>query len=135
MSHGTYGTHGTYVSHKSHGSHKSHEAHYPPRGLPMSDIYHGETDHPPLHGYRGEAPAAVDRWPCGLTIAISREAGARGGSIAQRIGRKLGWQVVDQDQLEYLAQDDHVLDELPDAARAWAELRLDELLRARTLST
>jgi cytidylate kinase len=101
----------------------------------MTDIYHGETDQPPLHGYRGEAPAAIERWPCGLTIAISREAGARGGSIAQRVGRKLGWQVVDQDQLEYLAQDDHVLDELPDAARAWAELRLDELLRARTLST
>src|SRR5437763_1395432 len=44
----------------------------------MADIYAGDTDLPPLHGYRGAAPAVAERWPCGLTGALSREAGARG---------------------------------------------------------
>jgi len=44
------------------------------------------------------------RWgvPAGLTIAISREAGSRGASIAKRAGEKLGWEVYSQDLLEYL---------------------------------
>ena len=43
----------------------------------------------PLHGNRGETrrrPGA----PAGLTIAISRESGASGGSIARRIGHPHG---------------------------------------------
>ena len=90
----------------------------------------------PLHGYRGD----VGRGRCrpvaraGLTIAVSREAGARGGSIAQRVGRKLGWQVVDQELLEFLAQDETAFQELPAAAREWADERLDQLLRSRVLS-
>src|SRR5438874_779544 len=68
----------------------------------MPDIYHGETDQPPLHGYRGEAPAVVARWPCGLTVALSRDAVARDGSIAKRVGPTLGWLVVEQDQPEYV---------------------------------
>ena len=56
----------------------------------------------------------------GLTVAISREAGARGGTIGRRVGRKLGWQVYDQELLEYVAQEgvvrQGVLDDLPPAA-------------------
>jgi len=90
----------------------------------------------PLHGYRGEsAPASPSRIPTGLTIALSRESGARGGSIARRVGRKLGWQVVDQELLEFLAQDEQALQELPADAREWADERLDQLLRAGVLST
>jgi cytidylate kinase len=100
----------------------------------MSDTMTGTIDQGPLHGYRGEtAPASAERWPSGLTIALSREAGARGGSIARRVGRKLGWQVVDQELLDYLMQDEAAFRDLPDAARAWADERLDELLRARVL--
>src|SRR5438105_4932569 len=40
----------------------------------MPDIYHGETDQPPLHGYRGEAPAVVERWPCGRPGVRRRDA-------------------------------------------------------------
>ncbi|HVS36699.1 MAG TPA: cytidylate kinase family protein, partial [Gemmataceae bacterium] len=61
----------------------------------------------PRHGYQGEretSPAAP-RLPAGLCIAVSREAGARGGAIGRRVGHKLGWQVYDQEVLEYMAQD------------------------------
>ena len=42
---------------------------------------------PPLHGYRGTPtpPPMVSR-PLGVTVAISREAGSRGGSIAAAVG-------------------------------------------------
>ena len=94
----------------------------------------------PRHGDQGDraastAPPAV---PAGLTIALSREAGARGGSIGRRVGLKLGWQVFDQELLEYMAQDgvvrQGVLDNLNPAAAAWAEERLRLLLREQNLS-
>jgi hypothetical protein len=81
---------------------------------------------PPLHGYRGApTPPPVVEHPRGLTVAISREAGARGGSIAGRVGRLLGWQVYGQDSLSLLARDDNARRELladtPPAAAAWAD--------------
>ena len=76
--------------------------------------------------------------PCGLTIALSREAGARGGAIGRRVGQKLGWQVFDQELLEYMAQDgvvrQGVLDAMKPAATVWAEERLQQLLREQNLS-
>ncbi len=101
----------------------------------MSDSMSGALEQGPLHGYRGEpAPAAADRWPGGLTVALSREAGARGGAIARRVGHKLGWQVVDQDLLDYLMQDEAAFQDVPAAAREWAGERLDQLLRARVIA-
>ncbi len=84
-----------------------------------------ETTTPPLHGYRGApAPHAAGEHPRGLTVAISREAGARGNSIARRVGRLLGWQVYDQDSLALLARDDsarrELLADVPESAAAWA---------------
>ncbi|MCS7046740.1 MAG: cytidylate kinase-like family protein, partial [Gemmataceae bacterium] len=58
----------------------------------------------PLHGFRGTAEAAP-AFPRSLTIAISREAGARGGTIAKRAGEKLGWQVFTQELLEYISHE------------------------------
>jgi cytidylate kinase len=102
----------------------------------MTETYTGPAEPGPLHGYRGEpSQAGADRWPSGLTIALSRESGARGGSIAKRVGSKLGWQVVDQELLEFLTQDELAFQELPAAAREWADERLDQLLRAQVLST
>jgi hypothetical protein len=101
----------------------------------MMETYTGTMVPGPMHGYRGEsASETADRFPSSLTIALSREAGGRGGSIARRVGRKLGWQVVDQELLEFLTQDEQAFQELPDPARQWAEERLDQLLRARVLS-
>src|SRR5437588_2694572 len=101
----------------------------------MMETYTPTAEGGPLHGYRGEtAPASTSRIPTGLTIALSRESGARGGSIARRVGRKLGWQVVDQELLEFLTQDEQAFQELPAAAREWADERLDQLLRARVVA-
>jgi len=76
--------------------------------------------------------------PAALTIALSREAGARGGSIGRRVGRKLGWQVHDQELLEYMAQDtvarQGMLDNLTPAADAWVEGQLQQLMREQNLS-
>jgi cytidylate kinase len=93
---------------------------------------------PPLHGFRGGGGGDAARpAPLGPAIALSRQAGARGSSIARRVGRKLGWQVYDQDLLEYMAQDavarQGLLDGLPRPAALWAEARLGQLLREQDL--
>ncbi|HEY3788639.1 MAG TPA: cytidylate kinase-like family protein, partial [Urbifossiella sp.] len=76
-------------------------------------------------------PAA--RQPRGITIAISREAGARGTTIAHKIGELLGWQVFDQEMLDQLLVNesgrDQLLSELPDGARTWADERFEQLKR------
>src|SRR5262249_4176117 len=91
---------------------------------------------PPLHGFRGNRGrlASVAQFPAGLTIALSREAGARGASIAKRVGKKLGWQVYNQELLEYISGEatfrDNLLADLPAAALRWAEERLAHLQEA-----
>jgi hypothetical protein len=101
----------------------------------MHDPYGSVAEQTPKHGYRGDAaPETGDRWPCGLTIAVSREAGARGRSIAQRVGRKLGWQVFDQEQLEFMSQSETSSQTNSDAAQAWADDWLDRLIRGRAVS-
>ena len=75
--------------------------------------------------------------PASLTIAVSREAGARGGTIARRVAKKLGWQAYHQELLEYTAQEGpsrHVMAHLPPAAARWAEARLQALLHEQNLS-
>jgi cytidylate kinase len=76
--------------------------------------------------------------PAGLSIALSREAGARGSTIARGVGRKLGWPVYDQELLEYMAQEavarQGVIENLPRWATDWAEARLQQLLREQNLS-
>ena len=94
----------------------------------------------PHHGYRGE-PAPSPGYagtPAALTIAISREAGARGSTIGTLAAQKLGWQIYNQELLEYIAQEgafrQEILDNLSPAGSAWVEARLDELLRLQDLS-
>jgi cytidylate kinase len=75
--------------------------------------------------------------PASLTIAVSREAGARGETIGRRAGKKLGWQVYNQEMLEYTAQEGasrHIIAHLPPVAARWAEERLEVLLREQNLS-
>jgi cytidylate kinase len=94
----------------------------------------------PRHGFQVDRGATLSppMMPYGLTIALSREAGARGGAIGRRVGQKLGWQVFDQELLEYMAQDgvvrQGVMDNLKPAACVWAEERLQQLLREQNLS-
>jgi cytidylate kinase len=101
--------------------------------LPLSA--RGET---PRHGFRGDLDEGPPAFPWGLTIAISREAGARGATIAKRAGMKLGWQVYSQDLLEYIAQQgtfrQDVLDLLPVTAGIWVDDQLSRLLRDQNVS-
>jgi cytidylate kinase len=96
--------------------------------------------HPPLHGFQGDRapPPPPSAIPASLSIAISREAGARGSTIGSRAGQKLGWQVYNQELLEYIAQEGvfrkNVVDSLSPAATRWAEERLEKLLRQQNLS-
>src|SRR5436309_15230079 len=94
---------------------------------------------PPVHGYRGQAPTPPPlTHPRGLSVAISREAGARGGTIARKVGELLGWQVFDHDTLDYLTQDDtaraQLLADIPDDALQWAEAHLAKLRRDKKLT-
>lgn len=95
---------------------------------------------PPRHGFQGdrlEAPLGPNV-PAGLTIAFSRECGARGGTIGRRVGRKLDWPVYDQELLEYMAQDTVVrqglLENLTPVATEWIEEHLQQLLREQNIS-
>jgi cytidylate kinase len=94
----------------------------------------------PRHGFQGDrgAPPVRPAGPDALTIAISREAGSRGGSIARRAAAKLGWQVYTQELLEYLSQEASLRQDLMDAlspsGARWAEERHDQLLREQNLS-
>ena len=93
---------------------------------------------PPLHGFRGDAPpGGPPTHPRGLTVALSREAGARGTTIARKVGELLGWQVFDQEVLDYLQLDDtgraRLLADIPPSARAWADAHLARLRRDRRI--
>jgi cytidylate kinase len=95
---------------------------------------------PPLHGFQGDrgAAPAPPSLPAALTIAFSRESGARGSTIGRRVGRKLDWPVYDQELLEYMAQDtvarQGMLDNLAPAAAAWVEAQLQQLMREQNIS-
>ena len=93
----------------------------------------------PHHGFRGEPSSPARKGvQAALTIAISREAGSRGHTVARRAGSKLGWPVYNQELLEYTAQEGHFRENLaetlsPEAAH-WVEDRLAQLLREQNLS-
>ncbi len=92
----------------------------------------------PVHGFRGHAPGGGPvAQPRGLTVAVSREAGARGTTLARKVGELLGWQVFDQDLLDYLQMNDtereQLLADIPAAARAWADAHLAHLQQARQI--
>ncbi len=89
----------------------------------------------PRHGFQGDRapPPPPSEVPASLTIALSREAGSRGSTIAARAGKKLGWQVYTQELLEYLAQEaafqQDVINQLSPLAAQWVESRLAQLER------
>jgi hypothetical protein len=86
----------------------------------------------PLHGFHGDRTAAGrPAAPGGLTIALSREAGARGGTISRLVGRRLNWPVYDQEHLEFLSGDPvaraNLMDDLSPACVAWFEARVAQM--------
>ncbi len=98
-----------------------------------------QGDESPLHGYRGalEAPSVLGV-PAGLTVAISREAGARGATIGARASAKLGWDIYSQEMLEYGAKNgaarSEMLDKLSPAARKWVDDQIHAMQETQHLS-
>jgi cytidylate kinase len=93
----------------------------------------------PRHGFQGDR-ADLPKGPllpASLTVAVSREAGSRGSSIAARAGARLGWQVYTQEVLEYMAHAGTVrpgaAEELSPEARHWVDARLTHLLEKKHL--
>ncbi len=64
-----------------------------------------------------------------LTIAISRQAGARGNTVARSVGRRLGWSVLDHELLEKMAAEMHVnvslLDNIDEQHVPWLVERME----------
>lgn len=92
----------------------------------------------PFHGYRGDTLTPIPPpKPRGITVAITREAGGRGSSIASAVGERLGWQVFTQESLDHLVRDsvarDELLTDLPAGAVEWADGKLGVLLAARQI--
>jgi Cytidylate kinase-like family len=94
----------------------------------------------PQHGYQGDRtpPAARNALPAGLAVAVSREAGGRGGTIARRVGRKLGWQVYNQELLDYISQEgafrDNLFASLHGGAPQWADERVEQMLAGKEIT-
>jgi cytidylate kinase len=94
----------------------------------------------PLHGFQGDRAVrpVEEPVPVALTVAVSREAGSRGSTIATRAGQKLGWQIYNQELLEYIAQEgafrQNVSGDLPPTAARWVDERVETLLREQNLS-
>lgn len=100
------------------------------------DVPYLEQLEAPVHGFRGEVPR-YPGIPQALTIAISREAGARGASIGVRVGAKLQWQVYSQDLLEFLSQDEsfpkQMLEQVSPEASQWADEELRRLSQSESV--
>lgn len=92
----------------------------------------------PRHGDQGEAARPGLYLPSAITIAISRETGARGGSIGKRVTKKLGWSYYDQELLNYLSQgnrlEDEIITGLSPEAREWVGEHLAQLKQENRLS-
>ena len=90
----------------------------------------------PLHGYRGDATSGALN-PCGFVVGISRQAGARGTSIATEVGQRLGWSVYTPEMIDFMARDEEakqeLLKELSPANQLWADYQVQELMTARNL--
>lgn len=87
----------------------------------------------PKHGFRGtDEPDAPPAIPGGLTLCISRESGARGGSIGRRVGQELGWQVYDSEMVLHAARQGDLLAEMGandrQGAEAWIQKHLEKRL-------
>ncbi len=68
---------------------------------------------------------AADRGPTAFTVAVSRETGARGTSVAREVGARLGWPVYDHELLELIAGESKVratlLETVDERRMSWIE--------------
>ena len=73
-----------------------------------------------------------------FTVALTREAGALGTSIAQEIGRLLGWPVYDHSLLEQIAEDlgvrTNLVESVDERRKGWLLEMTEHLLAVPTVS-
>ena len=98
-----------------------------------------ELTTPAFHGYAPPSEEDPNRLRVPLSIAVSRETGCRGESIAKRTAELLGWQLIDQEALEYITQNTSYQTgmerPLSEPALNWIESRLGELAARGPLGT
>src|SRR5262245_58219201 len=76
--------------------------------------------------------------PPPFTVAVSREAGALGTSVAAEVGRRLGWPVYDRELLDKIAEElrrpASRLEAVDERPASWLEECLSALLDKQTVS-
>jgi cytidylate kinase len=74
--------------------------------------------------------------PC--TIGLTREAGTPGTSVAQEVGRRLGWPVYDRELLEHIAKETglrmNLLESVDEKPQGWLRQSFQQLLGVPTIS-
>lgn len=83
---------------------------------------------PAFHGY-APSPSGPSPFVPPLTIAVSREAGARGRTIARAAAQMLGWTFLTQETLEYMSHAAQTeMESVPDSRQGrWIDERIAEL--------
>jgi cytidylate kinase len=92
------------------------------------------------HHWAGRRQAAgPGSAPAGFTIAISREVGARGTSVAQTVGERLGWPVYDHELLELIAREQNLrvslLESVDERRTSWIEEAMEGFAEIPAVST
>lgn len=72
-----------------------------------------------------ESPIKEKRLRPPISIAVSRQAGARGGEVARMVGARLGWPVYDHELVERIAQEKglqaRMVEQLDERHASWLE--------------
>ncbi len=97
-------------------------------------VQHGESRRSASDRSTHEAQST----PTAFTIALSREVGARGTSVARELGQRLGWPVYDQELVKSIAEEMHVhtslLESVDERHKDWLEERVEALCAVPTVS-
>jgi cytidylate kinase len=88
---------------------------------------------------KGEAAqTAPAQSPAAFTIALSREAGAKGSLVARAVGEHLGWVVYDRELVQHIAADlgvrTSLVESVDETHRNWLSECLDSLAPAAAVS-
>jgi cytidylate kinase len=85
---------------------------------------------------RTGGPAGVS--PQGITIALSREAGACGAEVAHAVGERLGWPVYDRELLQKVAEEwglrTNLLEGVDEKQKGWFAEAMEALTTGRMIS-
>jgi cytidylate kinase len=80
---------------------------------------------------QGEAGTAI-------TVALTREAGTPGTSVAQEVGNRLNWPVYDRELLEHIANETglrlSILERVDEKPQSWLQKVIDDALGVPTVS-